>query len=389
MLEFAVRPCNMLNQQLRTDQWIPVAMALDSDDKNSKIEYLESEQTDRESSPSKFNIVTYPVDYTLEILYNKLERNEIQTPNFQRNFVWTQNQSSKLIESFLLNLPVPAIFLYNEPKTSNYLILDGQQRLKSIHYYIKGVFDQESSNDGGAFHLTGLAKDSQYNNLAYSDLSATDQQFLSNSVLRGYIVKQLESYDDLSKYYIFERLNTGGTSLENQEIRDCTYFGKFSIMLSEMNHGSKWRSIFGTNNLDKRKRDIELILRFLALRDFSDYSPSMKDYLSNFMKRYQNADQEQLSQFSLIFEKTCNSIVAHLGEKPFHGSSISRLNVALLDAVMVAFSNHTESIPKDIKGRFGILLDNKDFIDGTRLHTTDRQTVLARFNLAEEILFSN
>ena len=381
----------MLNQQLRTDQRIPTAMALDSDDKNSTIEYLESEKIDRESSPAKFNIITYPVDYTLEILYNKLERNEIQTPNFQRNFVWTQNQSSKLIESFLLNLPVPAIFLYNEPKTSNYLILDGQQRLKSIHYYIKGVFDQENSNDGGAFRLTGLAKDSQYNSLAYSDLSVTDQQFLSNSVLRGYIVKQLESYDDLSKYYIFERLNTGGTSLENQEIRDCTYFGKFSIMLSEMNHESKWRSIFGTNNLDKRKRDIELILRFLALRDFTAYSPSMKDYLSNFMKRYQNADQEQLSQFNLIFEKTCNFVVEHLGEKPFHGGSkqSSRLNVAMLDAVMVAFSNHTEDIPNDIRGRYSTLLDTKEFIDGTRLHTTDRQTVITRFNLAEQILFSN
>ena len=204
-------------------------------------------------------------------------------------------------------------------------------------------------------------------------------------------MKQLESYDDLSKYYIFERLNTGGTSLENQEIRDCTYFGKFSIMLSEMNHESKWRSIFGTNNLDKRKRDIELILRFLALRDFTAYSPSMKDYLSNFMKRYQNANQEQLSQFSLIFEKTCNFVVEHLGEKPFHGGSkqSSRLNVAMLDAVMVAFSNHTEDIPNDIRGRYSTLLDSKEFIDGTRLHTTDRQTVITRFNLAEQILFSN
>ena len=365
-------------------------MELDSAEKNSTIEYLESEQIDRESSPSKFNIVTYPVDYTLEILYNKLERNEIQTPNFQRNFVWTQNQSSKLIESFLLNLPVPAIFLYNEPKTQNYLILDGQQRLKSIHYYIKGVFDQEHSNDGGPFRLTGLAKDSQYYNLAYSNLPATDQQFLSNSVLRAYIVKQLASTDDLSKYYIFERLNTGGTSLENQEIRDCTYFGKFSVLLDEMNHDSKWRSIFGTNNLDKRKRDIELILRFLALRNYSDYSPSMKDYLSKFMKRYQNANQDQLNQFNSVFKETCNFIVLHLGDQPFHGPSkqFSRLNVALLDAVMVAFSNHTDSIPKDITARFSTLLNNNEFIDSTRLHTTDRQTVISRFDLAEEILFS-
>ena len=202
-------------------------------------------------------------------------------------------------------------------------------------------------------------------------------------------MKQLESYDDLSKYYIFERLNTGGTSLENQEIRDCTYFGKFSITLDELNHEGKWRSIFGTDNFDKRKRDIELILRFLALRNYSQYSPSMKDYLSKFMKRYQNADQDQLDQFSSTFKNTCHSIVAHLGEKPFHGPSVSRLNVALLDAVMVAFSNHTENIPKDIRGRFSTLLDNKDFIDSTRLHTTDRPTVISRFNLAEQILFSN
>lgn len=366
-------------------------MELDTAEKNSTIEYLESEQIDQESSPSKFNIATYPVDYTLERLYNKLERNEIQAPNFQRNFVWTQNQSSKLIESFLLNLPVPAVFLYNEPKTQNYLILDGQQRLKSIQYYIKGVFDQEISNSSGAFRLTGLAKDSQYYNLAYSDLPAIDQQLLSNSVLRAYIVKQLASNDDLSKYYIFERLNTGSISLKNQEIRDCTYSGTFSRTLDKMNCGGKWRSIFGTTTLDRRKRDAELILRFLALRNYSDYSPSMKDYLSKFMERYQNANQDQLNQFSSIFEETCNFIVAHLGEKPFHGVSqkYSRLNVALLDAVMVAFSNHSKDIPSDINDRFESLLRNSGFIDGTRLHTTDRKTVISRFRLAEEVLFLN
>jgi len=96
------------------------------------LESIEAENIDYSSSPPVYEITTYPADYTLEILVNKLNSGEIVIPDFQRQFVWNQVQASKLVESFLVGLPVPAIFLYNEYDTQKKLLVDGQQRLKSI-----------------------------------------------------------------------------------------------------------------------------------------------------------------------------------------------------------------------------------------------------------------
>src|SRR5580704_3452807 len=98
------------------------------------IEKVDSEEQDSEYSPARYEIVTYPADYTLSGIVAKLKKNEIIVPPFQRSFVWSLSQSSKLIESFLLGLPVPPIFLYVQPD-GNLLVVDGQQRLKTIGYF--------------------------------------------------------------------------------------------------------------------------------------------------------------------------------------------------------------------------------------------------------------
>lgn len=89
-------------------------MAQNDQGKNIQLETVASEAEDRESGPLDYRIATYPADYTLELLHQKWKAQEIEIPPFQREFVWKQNQSSKLIESFLVGLPVPAVFLYSE-----------------------------------------------------------------------------------------------------------------------------------------------------------------------------------------------------------------------------------------------------------------------------------
>ncbi len=264
------------------------------------IEKIESEIEDQESEPSTYSIVTYPADYTLEGLVGKFKNHSIKIPGFQRKFVWTIKQFSRLIESFLLGLPVPSIFLYTEPETNKLLVVDGQQRLLSIVYFFDGYFGRETRGKRSVFKLTGLNDKSPYLGKTHSDLQSDEAALntLNDSVLRAFVIKQLNPNDSTSIYHVFERLNTGGTQLVGQEIRNCVYHGPFNELLIDLNKNSNWRKVFGKTQEDKRQRDSELVLRFFALYYSAEkYDKPMKDFLSNYMKVNQYADEGKLSHF--------------------------------------------------------------------------------------------
>jgi uncharacterized protein with ParB-like and HNH nuclease domain len=130
--------------------------------------------------------------------------------------VWTISQSSRLIESFLLGLPVPAIFLFTDPHTETQIVVDGQQRLMSIKYFFEGYFGEEDKGARKVFALQGLSEESPYYNVTYRELESRNPQAfnkLNDSVLRTFIIKQLDPKDNSSIFHVFERLNTGGTQL--------------------------------------------------------------------------------------------------------------------------------------------------------------------------------
>ena len=348
------------------------------------LEPVTSEDEDYTSSPADYQITTYPADFTLEVLHQKWQTGEIIIPEFQRAFVWKAAQSSKLIESFLVGLPVPPVFVYTERQSQNYLVIDGQQRLKSIFYFLEGNL-AEGSGRKRVFRLSGLNEDSRFLGKTFSDLMDADQKKIKNSVLRSFVVQQLAPDDDTSIYHIFERLNTGGTLLSNQEIRNCVHSGNFVDFLVRLNNNQEWRKILGKSMPDSRKRDIEILLRFFALRDISDYQRPMKEFLSRFMRKNRDIPENSLPQSEEIFRKTCARVLESLGEKPFHGRS--GVNVAALDAVMVAFSENLEIIPHDIKVRYQSLRLDESFVIRTRQGTTDVAIVRERFNQAKMVLF--
>lgn len=350
-----------------------------------ELEPITSEDEDYESAPPDYQISTYPADFTLEVLHQKWKADEILIPNFQRRFVWKQVQASKLIESFLVGLPVPAVFLYSERKSQKFFVIDGQQRLKSIFYFFEGYFGDEIQGARKVFRLAGLSPDSTFNNKSYEDLREEDKRRLKNSVLRAFVVQQLDPEDDTSMYHIFERLNTGGTLLANQEIRDCVYHGSFVELLNEINKNPSWRRILGKEQPDTHKKDIELIVRFFAMRDVSVYKKPMKDWLSKFMKKNRNASKDVLGAVRNVFEKTCDKIIETLGDKPFHIRA--GLNAAVFDAVMTAFSKHLDAIPADIAERYNRLIKDEEFIRSTSAATTDVDTVKERQKKAESMLF--
>lgn len=350
-----------------------------------ELEPITSEDEDYESAPPSYQISTYPADFTLEVLHQKWKVEDILIPDFQRRFVWKQVQASKLIESFLVGLPVPAVFLYSERKSQKYFVIDGQQRLKSIFYFFEGYFGPETQGARKVFRLAGLSPESPFYNKTHEDLRDEDKRRLKNSVLRSFVVQQLDPADDTSMYHIFERLNTGGTLLTNQEIRNCVYHGSFITMLNEINKNSSWRKILGKDIPDTRRKDIELIVRFFAMRDVSAYKKPMKDWLSKFMKKNRDAPKDSLDVSRELFLRTCELVVASLGEKPFHVRA--GLNTAVFDAVMVAFSNHLSALPEDIADRYRRLINDSEFERDTKTATTDVDTVKGRLGKAESVLF--
>lgn len=340
------------------------------------IEEIESEQEDEETELPIYRIASYPADPTLEVLYRKWQRDEILIESFQRGWVWKPQQASRLVDSFLLGLPVPPIFVYKEPDSQKWIIIDGQQRLRTIC----GFFDGKLP-DGSDFFLRGV--NPQWEGKQYKDLSPTDQMRFRDAVLRVIVVEQQDPKDDTSIYHIFERLNTGGTQLKPQEVRNCVYRGPFNDLLRELNKNSKWRQIVGTQNPDPRMRDVELIVRFLALFERSDgYQKPMKQFLNDYMKRHRN--ESSTEPYKDIFQNTVNKVLDSLGPKPFH---LKRgINVAVFDGVMVAFAKSTK-VPADIKDRFQRLLNEQRFKEAIKVHTTDVDKVATRMNLAWNILF--
>ena len=349
------------------------------------FEMIQGELDDEESSPPEYNLSTYPADFTLEGLHQKWKAKEIEIPKFQRQYVWKQVQASKLIESFFLQLPVPAIFLYTDKKTQNFLVIDGQQRLKSIFYFFEGFFSEDVKGSRKVFRLQGLNEKSKFHNKTFSELEERDQKRLRNCVLRAFVVQQLDPNDDTSIYHIFERLNTGGTLLTNQEVRNCVYLGDLNDLMLKLNRLPDWRQILGKEPNDSRQKDVELILRFFALKFGPAYEKPMKDFLSKFMQRGRHFETKHLSQLEESFTNTCRSVRQHLGTKPFHVHA--GLNSAVYDSVMLAFANNLNLIPPNVKSRYVKMVDLPDFRRRTSGGTTDDESVRERIRLANATLF--
>lgn len=327
---------------------------------------------------SEYSISSYGADYDVEGIVRRLDKGDIEIPEFQREFVWDQKRSSRFIESLLLGLPVPGIFLYRERGSYKQIVIDGQQRLKTLLFFYANKFG-ESNID---FKLRGL--ETRFDGLTYKDLDASDRRRLDNSIIHATIIQQDKPDDSgTSQYFIFERLNTGGVALAPQEIRAAIYGGEFNKLLVNLNDNGDWRELFGRRN--KRKRDEELILRFLALYFRSNkYVPSMKAFLNSFMK--QNQDLELYSEDLIrpLFENTVYTILNKIGPRAFKPTRA--VNAALLDSLMVGIARRLETgtIDSNIKEQYRNLRKNKTFERLIADTTSAPENVRQRIQLATE-----
>ena len=227
-----------------------------------KIEQITEEQNDSYSNDDLYNINQWGADLSFRELITMYEEEELQKPELQRKYVWDKVEASRFIDSILLGLPVPSIFLANTAQEDK-LIIDGFQRIMTVYDFVTGIW----SKDGKIFSLSNSPKITpRWKGKAFAELSPAQQKRIRSTTIHAIIFEQKAPDDeDTSLYQIFERINTGGRTLLTQEIRNCVYQGDFNTKLFELNKTPEWRTLFGSEEEDSRMRDIEYILRFAAL----------------------------------------------------------------------------------------------------------------------------
>ncbi len=348
---------------------------------------LSTEEELDEAPYVEFDISVSPSDPTLELLSQHIARGDIIIPFYQRKYVWKIEQASRLVESFLMGLPVPQVFLYVNAE-DQLEVIDGQQRLMSIKYFFDGLFGEE--DDKGrkqVFKLKGLSERSEYNGKTFNDLPPRDQRKLRNSTLRAINIKQLKpNLRNDSVFHIFERLNTGGTQLKAQEIRNAVYRGNIVGELGRLNDTPGWRGILGIVRPDKNQKDVELILRLFSLFEvWGSYEKPMLRYLNRAMDSDRKFDSDRAIRFVARFPKVVNIINDTL-TRPFRPRGV--INSAVLEAVMITLLENECVDLNNFRIRYDQLVANRLFLDTITGGTTDTLMLKNRLTIARDMLSS-
>jgi hypothetical protein len=349
------------------------------DAQDVQIEDVRTSEDDREVAPLGYVISSYGADYTVDGLVKRMRDGSVYVPEFQRGFVWDVKDASRFVESLLLGLPVPSIFLSKEADTGKLLVVDGQQRLLSLRYFYDGIWEPTKRE----FSLRGV--DRTFEGKSYKGLRDEDRRRLDDAILHVTVFKQDEPSEDQSGIYqVFERLNSGGKKLTPQEIRSAVHHsGGMRELLRDLNKNAEWRSIYGPE--DVRMRDQELVLRFLAFYyDADNYKSPLVNFLNAFMGRYKKLEKIRADEMKAVFSGTIHLIHQAIGTSAFR--PVRALNAAVFDSVMVGLARRLKVGPvtdlTQLKARYEELLRNQSFLDACGRGTAGEERVKTRIGLA-------
>ena len=255
-------------------------------------------------------------------------------PDIQREYVWTNSKASRLIESLLLNVPIPVLYLAEAPEDL-YEVIDGHQRIKSVARFLNNEF-----------RLSGLQVlgSATHRGKRYHQLPAADQRRIKTRVIRAIIITD-ESHPTM-KFEVFERLNVGATALTAQEIRNSTCRGQFmNLVKTELVDDLNFRNCIGTKLPRRRMVDEELIIRALAVRSrVESYRPPLPRFLNNYSHDMNKANSEALAEEARIFKLAASNVYNIFGANAFRltyedGSLVDRaINRGLAEVQLVTLS---------------------------------------------------
>jgi hypothetical protein len=342
------------------------------------------EEDDHPVASKRRRVVTQPYDLSLQTLVEQVDdKSLVLATDFQRNYVWDNAKASKLVESLLLNIPIPVCY-FAEDEDGTYEVVDGHQRLHSIWRFIKGDFA-----------LGKLIALPEYSKLRFHKLPSATQRDLLRRTLRCVVITR-ESDPEL-KFEIFERLNTNAVPLNAQELRNCVFRGDLNDLLKELVRVPAFRTALGRADPDYRMRDHELVLRFLALRDrFADYAPA----LTSFLNRYQNDGRKLAPQHRQAladsFGDAATAVATVFEEAAFRqidatGKRLeSGVNRALYDAEMLCLARipiaQLEPKMSEVRARTAELCSDDTFFDAITRATADRTRLVTRVSMMADML---
>lgn len=367
----------------------------------------------------EYDITTSPNDFNVMTLCSFIDSGSVRIPGFQRNFVWDMTRASRLIESLILGLPVPQLFLY-EQERNKFLVIDGQQRLMSIYYFtkqrfpkkdkrveIRQIFDREGVvpnsllHDDQYFQTFNLRlpehipeHENRFKGLNYSTLGEYRSQ-LDLRPIRNVVVKQNSpSDDDSSMFEVFNRLNSGGVNIRAQEIRTSMYHSSFYTMLYRINaEKTQWRRLLNSPIPDLNMKDIEILLRgFAMLVDRANYRPSMVRFLNQFSRKCKTNDTEKNEYLELLFASFLDAC-SDLPDDAFMNRRNNRFNIALYEATFAATLKSAFTQKRVARGaldaaKLHALEVDDDFSAAALQATTRTSNVEQRLSRAEAIVGS-
>ncbi|MCU8085358.1 DUF262 domain-containing protein [Shewanella sp. SM23] len=327
----------------------------------------------------EIRIVTEQARYPVKSIKSMLEGGDYKlNPEYQRRKRWDNGRKSRLIESFIMNVPLPPIFLY-EYDYSKFEVMDGLQRLTTIFDFYSGSFALEEL--GYWKELEGKL----YDELPEEIQKGIDRRYISSIVLLEETAKTPEEAETL-KQIVFERLNSGGEKLTPQETRNALYNGSFNQLCLKLSKNEKFRIMWGiplessgedellTSEAYRRMDDVELVLRFFAYRFIDVLTGTVEEFLDDYLKQANKFSTKTLKSLEKLFNDTIDTTYAIFGEEaffsPVYERRVTKPQKTIYDPLMQSIAKHIQSKDKlllvsdEIKAN---KYSNETEVDGERI----------------------
>lgn len=334
-------------------------------------------------------------------------------PEFQRRITWDDQKRSKLIESFIINIPVPPVFIF-EKDFDDYEVMDGLQRISAIISFY---------ND--EFKLTGLEEWSELNGLKYSQLPKKIKEGIDRRQLPSITLLKESSKDAIKseklKKMVFERLNTGGVKLEPQEVRNALHNGTFNKLCIELSNDDNFRKLwniipanthinddteledlsedeliaYSNDKLYKRMYDVELVLRFFAMRHLNEMQGQLSVFLDNMLISANSYSEKLQNELANIFTQTMQLIYEMFGNKAFCTYKIEKgkwntPQRTVYDPLCLVIEHYYESLKdipfnqeKNIESIKQMFINNPESFNGKKQSKSD---IKDRYKLIEMVI---
>lgn len=378
---------------------------------------FEEEEDEKDSVFTEYDLTSSPNDFNIKTLFDFIQSGIVKIPGFQRNYVWDIKRASKLIESIILGIPIPQIFLYQEGK-NKFIVIDGQQRYMTIYYFmvkrfprkekrqkLRKIFEEYEKgipdkilNDNEYFVDFNLQlperlpdEPNPFNKKNYFSLDEDIQTTFNLRTIRNVIIKEnLSEKTHSAIYEIFNRLNSGGVNLKPQEIRTSLFHSDFYKMLEFLNLNESWRKITPSQIPDLHMKDIEIILRsFAILVNRKEYKPSMTKFLNKFSNDARSFEPDEIEYFKNLFVHFAK-LYEDIGKDIFYTSN-NRFSITIFESIFYfscidAYNNRTFDVKKTTLENISRLKNDSDYSAAIYDNTASTKSINARLDKATEML---